>query len=647
MLENIIYSQLGENLKKYPPFSFLSISDLENLSKNIKVKFFSEKEVIFREETESYNYFFFIQKGSIELLWHKNEKEEIIEICDTGEIFGIKAILGNRKYLNTARAHEDSLLLIISFESFKFYLENNPKVALYFAAGFSSEKNHKISEIRKIEIARKELNHFHHHINIDDPDKSISFITKEIIKCNKNTNIQSAAKLMTEKNSDSILIVDEEFFPIGIVTDVDLRAKVVSNNISLNTNISEIMNSPVVTVSKDISYYKATILMLKNKIRHLCITEDSSTNSKSIGIISEHDIFLNQIPNPLFISKEIVQSNNISEVIMIAKKIDKIIEYYIKQDLSISYLLEVISEVNDLLIIKIIELSKIQLENMGMEDTGLKYAWIALGSEGRKEQVLKTDQDNALLYEDPLENKKDYAKSYFLELGKLVTQYLNQCGFAYCPGNIMASNPNLCRPISEWKNLFYQWIHSGSPQSILNCSIFFDFRAIYGSTELTDELEFFIQKQIDSNKNILRFMSLNSISNTPPLGIFRNFVLEKHGKHKNEFDIKIRGITPLIELARILSLENKISERSTIYRFEKLSHVYQNHKNEFREGISAFEVLTRLRLINSIENSNSKNFINPNTLSKMEKDILKHTFEIIRDLQKYLEIHFQVNLLQR
>jgi CBS domain-containing protein len=637
---------IGELLGKVPPFSFLSTFELISLTKTMEIQFFEEKEVLFQENTTPKNHFFFIQKGSVELLFEREGHQEISEICDEGEIIGIKAILGNRNYLNTARAHEDTLVLVIPYSSFLPHLEKNSKISLYFAVGFSAGMSIKKTNLKEFESARKELSNVKSSKSIEITKDSFTIDSeKKIIHCQKDTTIQNAAEIMSEYKVGSIFVLNQEGYPQGILTDLDLRTKVVSKAYPIDRKVSEIMSSPVRTVSRDISLSSAILLMMNQNIRHLCVTEDGTPQSKAIGIITEHDVLLAQGESPAILTKEILQSKSIFQLPPLRNKMESIIHQYVRQDVSIPFILDVITEVNDALISKIIELSVLKLKELSFEDPGVDFVWLSLGSEGRREQSTRTDQDNALLYEDPLPEKKESVKSYFLQLGKLVTEALHDCGFAYCPGNIMASNPNLCMSQSEWRESFYRWILSGTPEAVLNLSIFFDFRAGHGKKELAIDLEEFIQSKIPENKNILRFLGLNSVSSSPPLGIFRNFLVERQGKHKNEFDIKLRGITPLVDAARVLSLENKIHERSTLGRFEELGKIFPKLEKEYEEAKSTFEILTRFRLKNQMENPGRTNHLNPDTLTKMEKEILKYGFKTIHELQSRLRVHFQLHLI--
>ena len=641
-------TQIGELLRRFPPFSFLTEPELLEISKSTEIQFFAHKEIIFKENDPPDERFYFIQKGSIELLYERDGKQEISEICDEGEIIGIKAILGKRNYLNTAKAHEDSLLVVIPYKAFLTYLEINPKIALYFAAGFSSGRSQKKTNLHEFEKARKELSVSDSHPNLSIKYDSFRvYREKKLIFCSANTSIQKAAEMMTESKVGSLLVLNENYFPIGIVTDVDFRAKVATFALPLDSTVSNIMSSPVQTVTSSITFSSAMLNMMSKNIRHLCVTEDGTPHTRALGIITEHDILLTQGDNPAIVTKEILQTKFFYQLPILRDKIEGIVQQYVKQEVSIPFILEIITEVNDTLVSKIIELSITKLKELNFVDPGVEFVWLSLGSEGRREQSTRTDQDNAILYEDPPSNKTEAVKSYFLALGKLVTDELHACGFAYCPGNIMASNPKLCMSLSEWQESFYGWILSGTPESVLNMSIFFDFRASYGKRELAHSLELFIQSKIPENQNILRFIALNSLASSPPLGIFRNFLVDKHGKHKNQFDIKLGGITPLVDAARVLALESNILERSTIGRFNELKKIFPKLEKEYEEAKSTFEILTRFRIRNLFENPGAHNYLNPDTLTKMEKEILKHGFKSINELQSLLSTHFQLQLMQR
>jgi CBS domain-containing protein len=650
-MEEVVHNQISNFLMNHLPFSFLRKKDLVEISKQSSIKFVDKGEIIFKEGDPHIKTFYVIQQGSIELLYQDGIEEKLSEICDVGDIFGLKAIIGNRVYINTSKAHEESLLIQIPFHTFQNFIESEPKIAMYFAAGFSSGRALRNVGIKEVETARKNLSNSSERKNTKTPfreeDSLPVYKERKIISCGPDTKIKDAALLMNQNKVGSILIVDTEQRPLGIVTDVDFRKKVVADSIPLDKPVSEIMSFPVLTVNKEITFAKTIITMMQKNIRHLCITKDGTSNTAVIGIVTEHDILILQGNNPAVIAKEILSARNLNDLPALREKAEILLEEYLHQELSMEFILDIITEVNDALIIRIIDLNIQMMIVEGFGKPPVPFSWISLGSEGRKEQALRTDQDNAIVFENDDDEKFETIQKYFLELGARVTKSLNDCGFKFCPGEIMASNPKWCTSLTKWKTYFEEWIYSTTPQSILNFSIFFDFRSVYGNKNLVEDLDTFIQQKLKENQNALRFLAINAISNSPPLGLFRGFVVDKSGKHKNQFDIKARGTMPLADGARVLALEIGIKERNTIERYKKLSEHYPKLESEYKELAVVFEIISRFRTNNTLKNPTDGNYINPDNLNKIEKETLKHAFRIIQELQKRIEIHFQLNLIPK
>jgi CBS domain-containing protein len=302
------------------------------------------------------------------------------------------------------------------------------------------------------------------------------------------------------------------------------------------------------------------------------------------------------------------------------------------------------TEVNDALIIRVIELAIAELNEEGHPLPDLEWCWMGLGSEGRGEQLLRTDQDNALVFADVPKAELESTREHFLRLAGKVTKSLNTCGFEYCPADMMASNPRWCLSLSEWKQQFAKWILSPTNKNILHCSIFFDYRALYGAEQLTAELSQHIFELIDQQSLFLPLLAKNALQNPPPLSFFRNFVVEKDGQHKDEFNIKARAMMPLTDAARLLILGNKISRiNNTFARFEKLAEVEPNYQELFQQAADAYEILMRYRANQGLKNRDSGKFFKPEDLSKMERLNLRNCFRPIQELQDIIKVRYQLN----
>ena len=298
-----------------------------------------------------------------------------------------------------------------------------------------------------------------------------------------------------------------------------------------------------------------------------------------------------------------------------------------------------------MLLNQILKLATEELSKAGLQKPALDFCWIAIGSQGRGEQILRTDQDNALVYDDPEENMAEIASQYFRTLAEKVVKAQEACGFEPCPADMMASNPRWCLPLRDWKKQFSSWILHPTPENILLSNIFFDYRPVAGKKELVDELSVYIRDNIKKQSTFLSFLALEALKNPPPLSFFRNLVLEKSGEHKDQFDIKQRAMLPLADAARLLHLagspEHNLS--GTTERFRSLAMLEPANRDLYIQAAEAYETLMQFRNATGLANNNSGRFFFPTELSKMEQLILKNCFQPIRDLQNLINMRFQLS----
>ena len=267
-----------------------------------------------------------------------------------------------------------------------------------------------------------------------------------------------------------------------------------------------------------------------------------------------------------------------------------------------------------------------------------------MGSLGRSEQLLQTDQDNALVFEDVPEEQLPETTGYFLELGKLVTKGLNKIGYEYCPAEMMASNPNWCLSLKEWKKVTSHWIINPGPDEVLLSAIFFDYNLAYGDKDLVDELSEHIFSTVKKYPIFLIHLASGALKNPSPTGFFRQFLVEQDGANKDSFDIKMRALMPLSDAARVLILSHSIkSINSTEERFEKLAELEPNNKELYMACSYASKALLKFRTKQGLLNNDSGRFISLDTLTKEEKIKLKRTFKTIKDLQELLSLRFKVS----
>ncbi|MEM6316643.1 MAG: DUF294 nucleotidyltransferase-like domain-containing protein [Bacteroidota bacterium] len=642
-MENTIPTRIFGFLQNFPPFSLLPKSELMELSEQVIVRYLQPSEVVFKQGEQPSPYLHVVRDGAIHLYREENEEQILVDECDEGDLFGLRPLLAEEAYLLTAKAEEESLLYSIKVDLLKALTKNQPKIAWYLAQNFASGVSQRLESIDQGRI-------FHDSTAKGDAFKLVEVQSvnhsKKPVTCSPQTTVQSAAIIMRTKRVGSIIVTDTNLRPQGILTDRDLRNQVVTGDVPLDACVSEIMSQPVITIPPDRSVADVQIAMMQHSIHHLCITENGRVNSPVVGVISEHDLLVIQGNNPAIFIREISRSQSADDLRRIREKAETLLLKYLLQEVSINFISSVMTEVNDALITKAITMSLAEMEAEGHPQPDIDFCWLALGSEGREEQLLRTDQDNALVFRDVPEADYPSTKEYFLAFAKKVTVILNHCGFDFCSGDMMASNPNWCLSLSEWKAQFSQWILTPTEQNIMYCSIFFDFRPLFGQIEMSEILANHIFDQLEEGATFLALLAKSALENPVPLTFFRNFVVERGGEHKDEFDIKRRAMMPLADAARLLILAAKQPRiNNTFRRFDHLATLEPRNKELFEQAADAYEILIRYRALQGLKNKDSGRYINPSDLTKMERLNLRNSFRPINDLQDLLKVRFRLNLI--
>jgi CBS domain-containing protein len=646
-MANVIVSRVKEFLRKYPPFSFLSDELLSKVAGEVELMYFSKGEYLFLQGEPAKNHFYIVKEGFINLTEIQNNVPKIMEYCDEGDVFGVLTLLGKRPYILNAFAAEDSLVYAIPVSVFEKILQENNQVSLYFAAGFASGQVVVRSDLSRSQMARrfftqesgkKELAVF--------SGQSPFRYTADVLTCSKGISVAEAAQKMSGRDVSSIVVVDSLNHPVGIITDKDLRNRLLAMGKPASIAVEEIMTHPVITIGRDSDFASLYLTVIKNRLHHLVITEDGTNSSRVIGIVSDHDILLSQGFSPSVIVHALMNTDEVAELGRLRDKAEMLLQYLLDNEVSIDFVANFITEINDVILQRAVMIAKKKHDQDFEAVNQVKFCFLSLGSEGRAEQLLRTDMDNAIVYEDVAEDIKPLAQQYLLAVANEVISIMMACGFQPCPADIMANNPAWCQPLSGWKKYFDHWISSPDQDSLLKACTFFDFRSVYGEDKLAEQMSLHIFHLVEKKKIFLNFLAKNALLNPPPLGFFRNFVVEKSGAHQDKFDIKLRAMMPLIDAARLLILShNVLGINNTLKRFERLAELEPENREVFREAGKAYEIFMRIRVMEGLKSKDSGRFIQPESLGKLQRQLLKNAFIPIDELQKIIRIRFQLDFL--
>ncbi len=619
-----------EFLKKTLPFNELDDKTLQELALELKLDFFPKGTVIFRQDETEVEYLYIIQKGGVKI--YLKDEEGMVTLKDfrgEGSYIGALPIIQKTRANLNVETVEDTFCFLLKKETFLNLIQSNSRFAQYYLKSFSEKfLRTAYAELRQHRVAPKtEGTLYLFSVQVGDLVKSDPKTVPT------SATLQSAAAKMAKYHIGSLLVTDEKGDVVGIVTDKDLRTKVVAQGRSITEPVGSIMVSPVEKIGSHKVCFDALLMMMSKKIHHLAVERQN----KIIGVITSHDIMVLQGSSPLYLFREIVSQRKIEGLYSLSQKVPLVVRTLIEEGAKPNNITRMITILNDHILDRLLTLMQ---EHLGTPP--VPFCWLLMGSEGRKEQTFRTDQDNALMYRNPeTEAEKRAAEEYFSAFGQEAIEHLVKCGYPRCPGDIMASNPKWCQPYSVWQNYFDDWVLRPEPKQVLHATIFFDFRPGYGKLDMGYDLREHLNRMTQRQEIFLLHLAKDCLESRPPLSFFKNFIVEKDGEHKNRLDIKTRGLVPFVDFARLMSLKYGIKETNTLGRLELL---YQNEhisRELYVETVEAYEFQMQLRFVHQLEmmeaGKQPDNYINPRELSDLEKQTLKEAFVVINRLQSIIK----------
>lgn len=625
-MSNLIHDRIQYFLKQHQPFDVLNKTDLDKIVDHIAVIYVDSKQYLFKINDEPHAYFYVLFEGNIILTTLADKNENIIDSLEIGDIFGIRPLLVNKSYLLNAKATKPTVVLGIPYAAFKNLFVDYPQINQFFLETLALQSQERLS---------------HEPNNLLQPkyfyDDIIKFNSLFVYTNYKNT-IAQAAQLMQENKVGSVIIVNNAKHPLGIVTDKDFRKMIAFGQSNFKDNVMLIASSPVCTIHPQATVSEAQLMMIKQGINHLVVTKDGSNQSEVNGIISSKDLLVMYQNSPSELLKGIKRCQTIEELKLVHQNIQTFAKNK-SNDIELFYKsLKVYSLLQQALFSKIVEFSIKSMPNPSPCD----FAFFMVGSQGRQEQMLLTDQDHALVYDlDSSENK-----THFLALADKIVTTLVDFGYEACPALMMANQDKWCQSLSEWQSTYADWILKPSEDSVLMAQIYFDIGFIYGKSKLIDDLIISIENQLIKNNLFVAYLGKEAINSAPALSFFKSFVLEKEPPHENLFDLKKRILMPLIDLARILVLHNqRLDIVNTSLRYDFMAIHEPENGTLFEQAKNLFVQVLYLRTAFGFIHQNSGRYLDLSKLTKSELMIIKNATKTIESLKQLVTNRLQLNYL--
>lgn len=621
IIEDIIHF-----LKKAPPYQFLDDAALKALAGNLAMEFYPKGTVIVKQGDPPAETARIIKKGVVRIFrTQENGEETVMDYIGDGDTFGIAGIASQEKEENSVVAVDDTICYTMKRDKVLRLLELNPALNEYFMAHLSSYVNRSYGEMQNRGGLQGSTDRLLFTTKVGEIASPVAMISED-------APIRDAAAMMTQKKISSLVMVDKRWVPVGIITDKDLRSKVVAKGRDIRDPVKSIMTMSLIRVDAADTCFEAVLKMIKYNIHHILVIREGELN----GVMTNHDLMLLQGTSPLSFVRDIENQRDIEGLIPVSARFTNIIGILLNEGAKAGSITNINTEINDRLIKKVLDIAE---KNFGPPP--VPYCWVVYGSEGRKEQTFRTDQDNAVIYADSGSPEEEEAsRKYFEEFTSFVQKSLVQIGFSPCRAEYMASNPRWRQPLRAWKQYFLNWISEPTPDALMRSLILFDMRPIYGKTGLYDMLRDYYLSLLGQHRNFLGFMANLITRNTPPLGFLKSFVVEKSGEHKNEIDLKLRGSFPFIDAVRLFALEKGVKESSTLGRITALKARHAIIKEYAEELEYAFDFIMILRIKHQFQQVRDEvkpdNFINPDKLSNLEKKTLKESFHLIAKIQGFI-----------
>lgn len=622
-------------LAAHAPFDRMVAAHLLWMLERMRLAYYPAGEVIVTPEQGTADRFLVIKQGRVrgeQNIADASEADTWLELGE-GECFPLGALLASRPVASVYRADKDTFCYELPVADFHTLLELSTPFRDFCTRRIANLLEH---SKQIIQAQYSQTGNEQQSLN----SSLSSIIRRTPITCAPQTSIHEVLQLMHLSRIGSMVAVDNDGRPLGILTLPDVLERIALPQIDLAQPVIGIMTTQLTTLPPQALAHEAALLMAKHGFRHVLVVE----HQRLVGLVSEKDLFALQRVGLRQIGALIRHAQNIAELQQAASDIRSMAHNMMAQGVAAEQLTQVISTFNDLLTARIIEL---EYQASGLPDTPLHdgLCWLALGSEGRYEQTLSTDQDNALIFSVPDGMTAEQVRAQLLPVAKRINDTLALCGFPLCKGQVMASNPQWCLSLQEWQRIFSGWINNGTPQALLHASIFFDFRALHGTQALAEELRMWLSGAVRDNTRFLHQMAENALGIRPPLGVVRDFVLGK----EHTLDLKLNGITPFVDAARIFSLATGVTHTSTIQRLRACAASLNIHASAIEAWIDAFLFIQVLRMRHHDEQKalhpddcTLDNLIDPEHLNELDRRILKEAFRQARKLQARLALEYHL-----
>ncbi|CAG0963788.1 hypothetical protein BURK1_00853 [Burkholderiales bacterium] len=629
-----VVSGLRQALAPHAPFSAMPPDELDRVVRASRVRYFAPGETILAPADERPAHCYVIRQGIVrgERGTSGGEARPLWEL-GPGEMFPLAALLARRGVTSRYRAGGDVFCLAFPVDVFDRLIDSSPVFQ-----DFCTRRLAHLLDLSRAKVQAEYAASVTEQRGLATPLAEVTRIAP--VTTGADSPIGEALARMEEAGIGSLPVVDSGGRPLGIFTRHDVIGRIVLPGVPLGSPIAGVMSSPAHSLPARATAGEAALLMARHGIRHVVVTD---ADGRVAGVVSERDLYGLQRLSVRELSTTLRQATDLPSLVQGAADIRVLSHALVAQGVASEQLTRMIASLNDQLTARVLDLTARRHDL-----SGLALCWLGMGSEGRGEQTIATDQDNGLVFVSNDESAStDAIRERLQPFAREVNEALDACGYPLCKGGVMAMNPQWCLSLDEWRAAFWKWIDRGDPESLLASAIFFDFRPLWGQERLAVQLRDDIAARAQANPRFLKQMSDNALRNRPPLNWLGELSAAEDAAGVEGIDLKMSGSVPFVDAARIFALAAGVTVTHTAERLVEAGKRRGVRDDEIRDWIDAFEFVQFLRLrtqhrraSGAIASEGGANVVPLADLSELDRRILKEALRQVRRIQQRLEIDY-------
>ena len=632
---------VSDVLARTEPFAILGAETLDEVAAAAEVRTWPAHHYVFRQGEKSLGCLLVVVEGLVEITVRNEAGEEsVVGLRRPFDFFGETTVLSEQRYPAGARVRQSLKAVCIPRRTLEALIHGHVELSGFFSAILAERMRLLFAEL-SAEQSRAP------YACVAEPlfrRRVSDIMSTPVVGCSVDAPVTEAARIMVDRDVGALVVLGSDGQACGMLSARHLVRHLVADRRYpvQNCKVGQVCSRQFFTVAPEAYSGQALVAMLRHTVAHLLVIE----RGLPVGMVTMADLVRNRSTGHLLLAQDIDHQQSIEALARTGQAVDQVLGTMLEEQASMVDILEVMSTLHERLTQRVIQLAEERMRREGQGPPPAAYCWINMGSAARREQTLRTDQDNAIVYADPPPERTEAARRYFARLGSIVVEGLVACGFARCPGGVMASEMQWCQSLSEWQRAVAGWIGSPTPEHVRRLTILLDCRSVWGSRSLAESLWETIFQAFQDSMGASHLLSTDDRQFSAPLSLLGTIVTEKSGPHKDQLNLKTRALVHMVNALRLLAVNQRISEPSTLARLRLLAEAGAIAAQDADHYRTAFETLMLFKIRSDArqvaQGQAPNHYLDPRQLTPRDRLLLKDALAAVVRLQKEMQNRFQV-----